>query len=110
MTYVGLFFGVTSLMLQNVSLKSESLRTKFTLVLLFYPCVCCRMTGAHVGPEITSGFELLGTNVALVSSHACVGGHMVITEGFASEKLGTNIALEAQVTMDSNFMVTTQLL
>ena len=110
MAYVGFFFGVTSLMLQNVSLKSESLRTKFTLVLLFYPCVCCRMTGAHVGPEITSGFELLGTNVALVSSHACVGGHMVIMEGFAGERLGTNITLEAQVTMDSNFMVTTQLL
>ena len=68
------------------------------------------MTGAHVGPEITSSFELLSTNVALVSPDACVRGHMVITEGFTGKKLGTEITFEAQVTMDSNFMVTTQLL
>ena len=72
MAIVRFLLGVTPLMLQNVSLESKSLWTKFTLVLLLNPSLLGGVTGSHVGPEVTSGFELLRTNVTLMPSHACV--------------------------------------
>ena len=72
MAVVGFLFGMTTLVLQDVSLKSESLRTEFALVLLLHPRLLGVVTGAHVGSEVTSGLELLRTNVALVPPDASV--------------------------------------
>ena len=69
---VGFLFCMTTLVLQNVSLKSESLWTEFALVLFLHPRLLGGVTGAHVGSEVTSGLELLGTNVTLVPSDAGV--------------------------------------
>ena len=91
MAVIRLLLSVTPLMLQNVSLESKSLWTKFTLVFLLNASLLGGVTSSHVSPEVTSGLELLRTNVTLVPSHACVGGHMVLTEGFTSKQLGTKI-------------------
>ena len=69
---VGFLLSMTPLMLQNVSLESKSLWTKFTLVFLLNPSLLGGVTSSHVSPEVTSGLELLRTNVTLMPSHACV--------------------------------------
>ena len=91
MAIVRFLLSMTPLMLQNVSLESKSLWTKFTLVFFLNASLLGSLTSSHVSPEVTSGLELLRTNVTLMPSHACVGGHMVLTESLTGEKLGTKI-------------------
>ena len=113
---IRLLLSVTPLMLQNVSLESKSLWTKFTLIFLLNASLLGCVTSSHVSPEVTSGLELLRTNVTLMSSHACVGGHMVLTEGFTGEKLGTEVTCEHGISiawdlmMNPDLMFPTQLL
>ena len=115
MAIVRFFLGVTPLMLQNMSLESKSLWTKFTLVFLLNPSLLGGVTSSHVSPEVTSGLELLRTNVTLMPSHACVGGHMVLTERFTGEKLGTKVTCEHGISiawdlMNPDLMIPTKLL